>query len=207
MRHLLPAAALVTLLSFAPVRAATTANVTLIVHIENYAGARFTDLARAANEASRIYGDVGVRLRWLDPGESVRPDSVRGPAIDAIVLLLDQERAQRMIDEEHRADNVLGRAVPEAWRAYIFYDRVMNASAAHNRDRGLVLGKVVAHEMGHLFLGHHHAPTGLMRSELDLHSNVGFTSEQGALIRQTIDAGVSDPHSLPLDLPAPEITR
>jgi hypothetical protein len=186
-RHLLAAALLGAFLSLTPLQAAAV-KATLIVHIENYAGARLTDLARAGGEASRIYEDVGVRLVWLSAGESAQIDSIRGPAIDAHILLLDHNMAQRMIIEEHRADNVLGRAVPEAWRAYIFYDRVMNAGAVHNYDRGLVLGKVIAHEMGHLFLGHHHAQTGLMRPELDLRSTIGFTLQQGGTIRETIGA-------------------
>ena len=51
---------------------------------------------------------------------------------------------------------------------YVFYDRVTDVAAVNRADIALLMGNVIAHEMGHLLLHHAaHAANGLMRGIWD----------------------------------------
>ena len=51
---------------------------------------------------------------------------------------------------------------------YVFYDRVTDVAAMHRADTALLMGIVIAHEMGHLLLHHaDHSAEGLMRGVWD----------------------------------------
>jgi hypothetical protein len=92
-----------------------------------------------------------------------------------------------MIVSEHRGDGVLARAVAEALRAYVFYDRVKNTSARYGSARGVLLGDVVAHELGHLLIGHSHSQDGLMKAQPDFASKrLAFAATDGVRIRAGI---------------------
>ena len=52
------------------------------------------------------------------------------------------------------------------WAA-VSYRRVEDLALKADVSPGLVLGKAMAHELGHLLLGLAHSATGIMRAELD----------------------------------------
>lgn len=160
-------------------------------HLVDYASMEADEIGRATTQASLIWADIGVRLTWDRGGE---PRSVSDEAaLDATVLVLRHDMAQRMIAAENRGPGVLGRAVPEALRAYIFYDRVRTVSERYGTLDGSVLGKVFAHELGHLLLGHNHSAAGLMRAQPDLRSTrLAFSPDDGAKIRTGILAKLAD---------------
>jgi hypothetical protein len=164
-------------------RAAT--DPTLHVHIVDYAAMSGEQRARAESEAARLWSAIDVRLTWSEGDPLVAtPD-----ALDVTLVVLRQDMAQRMIVAEHRGDGVLGRAVPEALRAYVFYDRVNTASDTLDAPRGAVLGRVFAHELAHLLLGHTHSHSGLFRAAPDLGSpREHFAPDDGTRIRTAIQA-------------------
>jgi hypothetical protein len=159
------------------------------VHVVDYAAAGSEELAHAEREAERLWRGVGVALTW-DIGEmpvDVEPSMSHRHPLDVTLVMLSADMAQRMIVSEHRGDGVLGRAVPEALRAYVFYDRVKTIGAQFDVRRGDVLGRVVAHELAHLMLGHTHSHSGLFRAEPDLGSaREAFDREDGAKIRAAL---------------------
>ena len=64
---------------------------------------------------------------------------------------------------------MLGRAAGPTGRAYILTPRVAAVAARHRRDFDRLLGRVIAHEVGHLLLPpHSHSASGIMREKLDL---------------------------------------
>ena len=66
-------------------------------------------------------------------------------------------------------------------RAYIFGDRIANLKISGRRDFEVILGRVLAHELGHLLLpGQGHSNAGLMQKQVDFRSAkvMGFTGEQ-----------------------------
>jgi len=155
-------------------------------HLVDYVTMDAEEFRRSTTEASTIWSDIGVRLTWDRGGVSTASTE---PALEVTVLVLRQDMAQRMIAAENRGPGVLGRAVPEALRAYIFYDRVRAVSERYGGPEGSVLGKVFAHELGHLLLGHTHSPSGLMRAQPDLRSmRLGFSPEDAARIRMGVRA-------------------
>jgi len=153
-------------------------------HLVDYASMSADEVRRATTEASEIWSDIGVRLLWDPNGATV---AGLEPSLAVTVLVLRQDMAERMIAAEHRDPGVLARAVPEALRVYIFYNRVRAVGERYGGPQGSVLGKVFAHELGHLLLGHTHSSSGLMRAQPDLKSTgLGFSPDDGARIRAGI---------------------
>jgi hypothetical protein len=75
----------------------------------------------------------------------------------------------------------LGFAPHATNRAYIFGDRIASLVTSGRRDFEVILGRVLAHELGHLLLpGQGHSNAGLMRKQVDFRSAkvMGFTDEQ-----------------------------
>lgn len=85
-------------------------------------------------------------------------------------------------------DGVLGQAAHLTGRAYIFSHRVARIAINYKTSVGYVLGKVIAHEVGHLVLPEHgHSKTGIMSALMDpRRSNAGFTGVQVATIQRTL---------------------
>lgn len=191
---LAPAALLAAHLSAAPA-VAPSSRPALAVHVVDYAAVSNNEVARSEQEAARIWNNIDVSLSWSigGAGESKNGGGPRPRALDATVLLLNQDMAQRMINQEHRGPGVLARAVPEAMRVYVFYDRVRTESERYMDARGVILGRVVAHELAHLLLGHTHSQSGLFRAEPDLGSaRETFGREDAAKIRAGLFGLLSD---------------
>ncbi|HEX4346425.1 MAG TPA: hypothetical protein VHZ73_02570 [Vicinamibacterales bacterium] len=168
----------------------------MAVHVVDYAAVSNNDVARAERETTRIWNNIDVSLTW-SIGDVKNRAAAAGPvrALDVSVLLLNQEMAQRMITQEHRGPGVLARAVPEAMRVYVFYDRVKMEGERYADPRGVILGRVVAHELAHLLLGHTHSDSGLFRAEPDLGSaREAFDREDGEKIRSDIFRRMSSGH-------------
>ena len=176
----------------ASVTALVSSRAAMAVHIEDYTAVSNNEVSRAEVEATRIWNNIDVTLTWrMGEAKSAKDHPVVNAtsALDVTVLLLNQDMAQRMITQEHRGAGVLARAVPEALRVYVFYDRVRNESERYPDPRGVILGRVVAHELAHLLLGHTHSQSGLFRAEPDLGSpREAFASDDAEKIRSGIVA-------------------
>ena len=113
------------------------------------------------------------------------------------VQLLSRDMAMRKIKTERLADTVFGQAAREAGHAYIFTHRIANLALRQSDDFRRLLGRVIAHEVGHLVLPtDSHADRGIMRANIGVRSNSSydFTTEQGVAIRSMLLAA-SRPHS------------
>lgn len=132
---------------------------------------RLTDRLKTETEA--IWEPYGIRLKWTDAG-------VSEPAANTVVLDASVER-QFEEPEQVEWQTVLGRAVvnPEAlnWRPIrVSFDAIERVLALRTRgdvsgarlvfdlELARALGRVLAHEIGHVLLGApYHDPAGLMR--------------------------------------------
>ncbi len=140
-------------------------------------------LRQAQQEASRILGAVGIRLVWVS---GQMPQGAR-----YLVIRVISEPMSPMT----RNASVLGTAASSksngATTASLFYERIVQESGRLGVDASLLLGHVMAHEMGHLLLpGGSHTPTGLMKAGWDRHQSVlastgklTFAPNQASLIR------------------------
>jgi hypothetical protein len=177
------AAVVVALFSCSPVMAAEGGSSAIVLHVDNYAHVRLETLADAEARAARIYAAAGVQIVWVD-GDS--DGSARDEAaLHVRVLLLDREMSDSKIRSNHVADGVMGQAAAPTRRAYIFYFRISDLASSKGCLVNDLLGKVLAHEVGHLMLTAGHSDRGIMQSELDLRPNSRqqFTAAQATTLR------------------------
>ena len=155
-------------------------------------------LDEAKEEAGRILRQSEVETVWLDcrpEGEKAQtqPDASQATRQYFSLVILKQALPERRLHDE-----TLGFAVPcpeldGPCRAFVFYPRVRLLAAESNVSTNLILGHVMAHELGHLLLGSYHAPAGIMQAKWDGRDLqraswkiLGFTPQQRELIRAKI---------------------
>ena len=157
----------------------------LVLHVDNYARVSPEHLERSKLEVTRIYKAAGIQTAWVEsdgPADASRrqPDA-RPDAMHLRVLLLCQDMTARKIEADAIPANVLGRAAGPTARAYILTPRVANLATRRHLDFDRLLGRVIAHEVGHLLLPpRSHSASGIMRESLDTRStrNATFTEAQ-----------------------------
>ena len=144
---------------------APLASITVVV--TDYADVPLAILNRAQVEAGRTYRRMGVRTTWLASARSST-----GPPADsefAIKLIIQPQLAGA---NGHGSRSAMAAALrtqsAREGSIYVFYDRVTDVAAINQADTALLMGIVIAHEMGHLLLHHaDHAAEGLMRGVWD----------------------------------------
>jgi hypothetical protein len=149
------------------------------VRVRNDAQVPAKLLARAQNAVMTTYAKAGVRVAFGENGATIT------------VALITRQQAEKL---GHRVD-VLGFALSSLSGggkvAYIMMEHVTEQSKLHQVDPGIVLGSVIAHEMGHLLLPYNsHSPSGVMRPKLGLpefkkalHGNLLFSETQASQLR------------------------
>lgn len=155
-----------------------------------------TAVVRAAEAiVDRDYARAGVTFTWqnCDPAVDPSTDDCVGPAGPSDVSI-------RIVDREPRSGNPGsevqgGCAIPlKQWAGsgivYVYSDRVRRVSDEGGIPPALVLGTIMAHEIGHLLLPGGHTPRGLMRAlmtrrewTLAEQGRLGFTPVQSALLK------------------------
>ena len=180
-------AAATTVFSGGKTFAAQGEQMTVVLHVSDYAHLSPSDLKGAEDEATRIYLTADIKMVWVNPGAAESEE--RAAALHLNVLLLDREMAQRKIDGGHIGQDVLGKATHDTARAYIFCHRIA-AAVDYSRDFRTALGRVLAHEVGHLVLPvSSHSGIGIMRAVVDLYGTPPqFTRDQVSTIHETIAA-------------------
>jgi len=160
--------------------------VTISVLLHDYANVPAEVLNQAIGHVTRIYDAIGVEIVWLEL-DDVRPTDT--PLLRSMVTIhmLSRDMADRM----QGATSVMGMATPGARVVKVFYQRVDQMSNRRNHPTGSLLGHVIAHEIGHLFLPRNpHVLTGIMQENLDLRlaasASLSFTTGQGRAIRKNV---------------------
>ena len=151
------------------------------VAIKIYDSASLDDAHRAAaiQTASDIIAGAGIGATWLDcTGDSVRPRCRDARAGRELIIRIAPTFVPGTVvprgSIESRADGtavglMLGFAVVEPSTgagalATVFMDRILAIAQRTSVPSGSLLGRAIAHEVGHLLLGTNtHARTGLMR--------------------------------------------
>jgi hypothetical protein len=151
----------------------------------NQAGISADTLARAKTEITRIYGEAGVGVAWMDPA------ALEPAGAFAIQLLLRRQFV-------NTSDSVMGTSLGDVHEtrgsAVVFYDRVLRSAHERQQDVARVLAYAMAHEMGHLLLPYPaHSPSGIMRSAWDgddlrhiASGSLQFTAAQAKAIRAKV---------------------
>ena len=194
-RKVLAAAGVIAVLLAASASQAADPALTVVVHVTDLASHDASDLARAHAEAKRIFAESGVRLLWVDISEGPQAHVCDGMNVSVVLLspfLVRQWAIQGL------GKTVLGSALPEDGRAFIYSERIYALASGRRVDAGVLLGRVVAHEVGHLMLGSDHSRSGLMTVSIDTDSlglQALFTRRQASSIRGLLasKAGAREP--------------
>ena len=154
----------------------------IAVVVYNQVGMSADTLARAKSEVTRIYGDAGVDVAWMDPA------AVESGDVFAIQLLI-RPRAVNV------PGSIMGRAIGDTHEtggsAVLYYDRVLRSAHEREQDVARLLAYTMAHEMGHLLLPPAaHSLSGIMRRDWDgddlrhiASGSLRFTPAQAIAIR------------------------
>jgi hypothetical protein len=164
------------------VGAAQTPHPSVLLRITNAAGISPETIHKALRETTRIYETAAVQLVWVTDGAA----QDAGPPTGLDVVLLSKFDAERILSRTRLPATVLGVAPRDTGRAYIFCDRIQWRALIDGVPIETVLGRVVAHEVGHHLLpGEGHSKRGIMQERLNYSPKAapGFTAEQAVLIR------------------------
>lgn len=138
----------------------------------------------AKTEAARIFEQAGVSIGWVD--------GTHTGGYDLVMMLVASPR-------EATTTSILGAAQKKGVTGYVFYEGVQGFAQNSNVTPAIVVGHVLAHEMGHLLLADRtHSGNGLMRDGWDS-SDIGrmrnksllFATKEGQALRaavQTVSA-------------------
>jgi len=123
-------------------------------------------LLKAESEASRIFLESGVELRWLNcspPSASANPSGCATASFPRNLQLRIVKRSLNL-NELTLGISYLS-ADGTGCYADLFYDRALSLHETNQLSVAAILGHGFAHELGHLLLGtNSHAPVGLMRA-------------------------------------------
>jgi hypothetical protein len=188
-RNLRTAAAMVALvLAGGTSRAADREVLSLVVHVKNQAGISSADLARAQVQTGRIFEDIGVRIVWSDVAVESRDPRCEGFSL--LVTLLSPEVGRQLLIQGGRKD-VLSSAESPVGRAFIHPERVADLGARTRASAEELLGRVMAHELGHLMLPVGHSQIGIMSAGMETdpaRTSGRFTVPQTRAIRALLQS-------------------
>ena len=163
----------------------------ITVRVYNYTQASPTILARAELEAGHIFGEAGLKLVWVDctPGPTLISQNPCQEAIEA-----EDVRLRILLAPVRNGlqDAAFGFAIAPAL-ATVYYETALGFARYDEREfeAPIVLGCVIAHEIGHLLLGSNgHSFSGIMRARWDrrdiqeaLMGALRFTPKQARLMQ------------------------
>jgi hypothetical protein len=134
---------------------------TATVRVDNLAAIPNDYLQFAEGRATAIFTGVGARIIWLDEASVIQRHI--NPPFTLVVV-----RSGYAPGRDSRSIDALGRAIPSARRAHVFYDRIEALNVSSNSILS-VLGDVMAHELGHLLLPWSgHSLDGIMRRNVTI---------------------------------------
>jgi hypothetical protein len=168
--------------------AAAATALTITVRVYDLYGLSPDQRAEALAIASETLASAHVSATWIDCS---RVDGVAPPA--CLAKLQDGEMVVRIQASTERGRHILGTAIVQddgpCVLASVYAGSVAERSVKTGIPMSTILGRVTAHEIGHLLLGSNsHAPTGLMQATWNLRrphlSEWRFTRDDAAKMRR-----------------------
>jgi hypothetical protein len=122
-----------------------------------------TPLRRAAIEEARaILGDAGVSMEWHD---CYRAEECTPQSGELVVRIVRETGARGLEWRQALGYSVIDPAAGTGTLATVYLNRVEDSARRAGSNPVLLLGRAIAHEIGHLILRTNaHARTGLMRA-------------------------------------------
>ncbi len=189
----------------------------ITIRLYNYADLTRTAQARAEKVASDILRKAGITAHWLDC--PIAKDQ-RNPACslplrptELVLRILPGSKASRAVLAVDRAS--CGYALrpsngePGTFIT-LFFDCVEKIAETIQGKRGLVLGHLAAHEIGHMLLPPGHTSRGIMRARLRqgdwlraVKGQLIFTSRQAEQLRAGVRVRISQQEAVQMATLAP----
>ena len=171
----------------------TAAGAPLVVLVDDRVGVPTRDLAVAKRQVEEIFADAGVSIVWR---EDRFPASIM-PAITGD--LAARQAAVMLINNSDdplpgASGCTLGFAAKRPAVAYAYHNRIVEQASLNAIDARVLLGRVIAHELGHVLLPPNtHSRRGIMRANIDLgfENPDRFTRDQAGLIRAILAGSVN----------------
>lgn len=138
----------------------------ITINVYNDARVEENTLEKAQAEATRILSQAGINAEWINC-KGLQPQQVLSPSCS--LPMSQTHLALRVVPfQMEGGDSALGVAFLDenqpGVQADIFYPSLDGLCRDAGTSRSLVLGDVIAHEIGHLLLGtHSHSARGIMR--------------------------------------------
>jgi hypothetical protein len=187
--------------------ARTVLALSLIVRVYDNVGVANGDMASALAVAHTILKNAGIEVTWRGAQRGQEgleglegDDGGRVATSEVIVRIVAAPAGSR---PDSLGFSFVDSGTGSGTLATIFLDRVRALSARAGADSGQLLGRAMAHELGHLLLGTiHHADRGLMRgvwSTIDLQKDQPLdwmlSAEEGARMRRALAVRLRRPES------------
>jgi hypothetical protein len=170
----------------------------ITVLVFNYREVPVKTLVKAEREAGRILDQAGVHVTWRDCPTGNETCS-KGPG-RVFILSVMAGPVQNKVE-----DRVAGFALIPDHLAVVYYDYLPRITGGQSNlsDTALILGAVIAHELGHLLLGaHRHSIAGIMQAhwgveqtQRALTSRLSFLPEEAKLMHADTVAPEAKNHS------------
>ena len=171
MKAIAIAAAAAVLMGLTPVHADRDPQATLTVRLYNSSAVPAERLLAARHVAAAILEETGVAVAFRHCGSPIsgQPVDVCGETLapsEVVVRIINAPAHNLSLHPgAYGVTYVLDRT-NRGWLATVFEDRTATAAARVGIEPGTLLGRVVAHEVGHLLLGAgYHGDAGLMRAQ------------------------------------------
>ena len=150
------------------------------------------DLAAARQEVEEIFADAGVSILWKEGRfpASVMATITKGVGTRQVAVVLVNNTDDPL---PGASGCTLGFAAKQPAVAYAYYNRVIEQSLLYRIDARVLLGRVIAHELGHVLLPpNSHSLHGIMRGNIDLglEKPDWFTRDQARVIRAVLAGSV-----------------
>jgi len=145
--------------------AAAETPVTLTVRLYNASDVQTDALAASRDTAESILRDAGLNVRFRECGRTT--DSCDRPLAhcEVVVRIIAAPPFNATLDPDAYGVTYIVKNTNRGWLATVFGDRISAAATRASVDPGTLLGRVMAHEIGHLLLGlDYHGSAGLMRA-------------------------------------------
>jgi hypothetical protein len=140
-----------------------TAGQQVNVAVCNPGGVRGSVIADAKAETELVYRSAGVEIKWRECEAFPPPAAKTGDPWFVIRLRTDKPP----VKVGAASLDVMGKAFVEDSGGYMadaYLQAIQATSELHHGDPGVLLGFVMAHELGHLILGAEHTPDGVMQA-------------------------------------------
>jgi hypothetical protein len=163
------------------------------VRVYNYAGIPPDMLGIAESEAARIFANAGVHLEWQECPMTGRAESAgstcAAPPTPSELRLRILSRVKLM--PIHATAETVGFTIGDL--VTVQTEPLLDLRTQTERFLPLMLGRAIAHEIGHALLGGGHSSQGIMQAqwgprqlEFAAANDMVFTPDQGRALRLAI---------------------